>query len=169
MEWVRLQEDKAKGHALSGRVKLSSNPVLPFHSSVHTRPSGMSSMALPARWADMSRSRVSLQRRVRLINHPWTTLEFSPCAKKDRGFPRTVRGKEQATLIWGSTRDSLLHDSRPALATPHAVMDIQCRWCESKSWTTLLGQREEKKLNCYWETVPCIFLISLHWNMAADR
>lgn len=39
----------SKGHAFCCGVKLSSNSVLSFHSSVHARPCGMSFVALRAR------------------------------------------------------------------------------------------------------------------------
>lgn len=159
----------SKGHALCCGVKLSSYLVLPFHSSVHPRPASTSLVALPARWAGVSRSRVSLQRGWRLKSPAWSTpIIFHLCQERQKGFPSSDQGKEQGKLVWGSTRSWLSHDSHPAPATPQLVMVIQRSWCECKSWTALLGQRAKKELNYYRETIPCLFLISLHWNVAAD-
>lgn len=118
MEWIRLQERKFKGHTLSGRVKLSSSPVLPFLSSVHTRASGMSSMALPARWADTSRSRVRLQKRIRLRSLPWTTPRiFHLCQERQRFFQDCSREKA-GCIDLGQHKRLITSCSHPALP-PH--------------------------------------------------
>lgn len=169
MEWVRLQEEKSRGHALSDRVKPSSNPVLPFRPSVHRRPSGMGSIALAAWWADTSRSRVSLQRRVKLINLPWTTPGIFHLPRKTEVFLGVFKGMSRIHWFWmAQEAHYLITHTQPW--PPHrqwwtfSVDDVKAN-PEQLCW----DRERKKKLNCYWETVPCIFLISLHWNMAADR
>jgi len=58
--------------------------------------------------------------------------------------------------------------SQPWLPTCTACGGHPTQQRESKSQTALRGQREIK-LDCDREPNPCLILISLHWNMAADR
>lgn len=114
-------------------------------------------------------SRVSLQRRVKLINLSWTTPRIFPRVPRKTGFPRTVQGKEQDTFFWGSTRSSLPHYSHPALLPHRQWWTSSADDVKANSEQLFWDRERGKKLNCYWETVPCIFLNSLHWNVAAER
>lgn len=79
--------------------------MLLFHSSVHTRPSGMSLVALPAKGAAVNRSNVSLQGRCRVKNPAWSTpIIFHLSQERQRGFPRAEQAKDQDKWVWGSIR-----------------------------------------------------------------
>lgn len=149
----------SKGHALC--VELSWAQTHCYHFTYLCTQGvwwhcGRSLVALPARWAGVSRSRVSLQKGCRLKIPAWSTPIISHlCQERQRGFPSADQGKEHDKWVWGSTRGWLPHDSHRALATQQPVMVIHCSWCESKSWTALLGQRaKKKKVKLLWRNNP---------------
>lgn len=94
--WVSINQPALNGMAsergiwckervLCCGIKLSSNPVLSLHTSARTRSSGMSLVALPARCAGVSRSRVSLRRGSRMKSLAWSTpVIFQLCQERQR-------------------------------------------------------------------------------------